>query len=352
MASDLRLAVIGAGVIGRTHIDTVSRCAGARVAAIVEPGPQGIALATELGVAHHGDMEALIAAGGIDGAIVATPNATHLPIAAALMAAGIPVLLEKPVAESLLAAAQLVALTRTQSTPLLVGHHRRHNPIVKTARQAIQQGRIGDLVVANVVTTLMKPASYFTADWRRSPGSGGPLLINLIHEIDMIRHFFGEVAEVQAMSSSGQRGFAVEDSAAVTLRLVSGGLVVMTISDAAAGPWAWDVTAGENPGRLPSHPVSAHHYAGTVGGLSLPDLTLWLHPAAPDWTAEMIPQWLTVTPADPYVAQILHFLDVIAGRAAPLISAHDGAANIACTEAIIASARSGKVCLVDLSTLG
>lgn len=351
MTTHTRLAVIGAGVIGQTHIETIAKTPGAELAAIVEPGPQGKALAQRHGAALHGDVAALIAQGGIDGAIVATPNHTHLPVSRALLEAGIAVLLEKPVAEDLAAAAHLVALTRQHRAPLLVGHHRRHNPIVKAARKAIADGMIGDLVVANVVTSLFKPDSYFAADWRRTAGAGGPLLINLIHEIDLLRHFFGEIAEVQALTSDAQRGFPVEDSAAITLRFQSGALGGMVISDTASGPWAWDITAGENPGRFPAHPVSAHHYAGTKGGLSLPDLTVWRHPGAPDWTVPMTPRKLPVEPADPYIAQISHFAKVIASQAPPLVPAHDGSVNMACIEAIHRSARTGRTVRVDLSPL-
>lgn len=351
MNTEARIAVIGAGLIGQTHIETIARTPGTRLAAIVEPGAQGFEIAERSGVPLFRDLAGLIASGQIDGTIVATPNATHLPVSQALLEAGIAVLLEKPVAESLDAAARLVALTRQHDSPLLVGHHRRHNPIIKAAREAVRDGAIGDLVIGNVVTTLMKPAPYFDTEWRRLPGSGGPLLINLIHEIDLIRHFFGEIAEVQAQVSNARRGLEVEESAAVTLRMVSGALVGMTISDAASGPWAWDLTAGENPTRFPAHPVSAHHYAGSLGGLSLPDLTLWRHPGAPDWTVEMAPRRLPFDPADPYVAQLSHFREVIAGRALPLITAADGAANMACIDAILTAARSGQTAQVDLSLL-
>ncbi|TKW68827.1 MAG: Gfo/Idh/MocA family oxidoreductase [Paracoccus denitrificans] len=351
MNNETRIAVVGAGLIGQTHIETIARTPQAVLAAIVEPSEQGTEIAKNFQTPLYRDLGAMIAAGGIDGAIVATPNSTHLPVAEALLNAGIPVLLEKPVAQSLEAAARLVSVTRSNDAPLLVGHHRRHNPLIKAARQAISQGAIGDLVVANVVTTLMKPDPYFDTAWRRSAGSGGPLLINLIHEVDLIRHFFGEVAEAQAQVANTRRGLEVEESAAVSLRLESGALVGMTISDAASGPWAWDLTAGENPTRFPSHPVSAHHYAGSAGGLSLPDLTLWRHPGAPDWMTEMVPSKLPVDPADPYIAQLKHFIDVIAGRDVPLITAADGSANMACIEAILEAARTGRTTRVDLSSL-
>ncbi|WP_298856683.1 Gfo/Idh/MocA family oxidoreductase [uncultured Paracoccus sp.] len=351
MSAQTRLAVIGGGVIGRTHIQTIATVPEMTLVALVEPGEAGPDLARDHGARLYRNVEDMIAAGGIDGAIVATPNHTHLPISAALLGAGIPVLLEKPVAEDMAAAARLVSLTRRSETPLLVGHHRRHNPIVRAARKAIAEGVIGDLVAATVVTTLMKPRDYFAADWRRTAGSGGPLLINLIHEIDMLRHFFGEIAEVQALVSNARRGLPVEDSAAIALRMQSGAVVGMTISDAAAGPWAWDISAGENPARFPAHPVSAHHYAGTRAGLSLPDLTLWRHSGAADWTNPMQPTRLPVAHADPYIAQIAHFAKVIARKAQPLVTAMDGSIDMACVEAIHRSGRTGRCVAVDLSPL-
>jgi len=210
MTENISVAVIGAGAIGRTHIDTLARHEGLRLGAIVDPMPGGAALAQTLGVPCLPDVASLIEKGLAQAAIVATPNETHLPISAALLEAGMPVLLEKPVAESLNSALRLISVAERTGVPLLVGHHRRHNPIIRAAHAAIRTGRIGDLVMATVTCALAKPPSYFEAAWRRTPGAGGPLLINLVHEIDLLRHFFGEIACVQAMTSHARRGFAVD----------------------------------------------------------------------------------------------------------------------------------------------
>ncbi|HEY0213039.1 MAG TPA: Gfo/Idh/MocA family oxidoreductase [Paenirhodobacter sp.] len=347
----LNVAVIGAGAIGRTHIDTLGHAPGMRLVAIVDPVAAGRDLAESLGVPCLPDVAALIQSGLVDAAIVATPNETHLPVSAALLRAGIPVLLEKPVAESLESALELITVAEETGLPLLVGHHRRHNPIIRAAHQAIASGAIGDLVVANVLCTLAKPDPYFQAEWRRTPGAGGPLLINLVHEIDLLRHFFGEIATVQAVASNARRGFAVEDAAAVCLSFVNGGLATLVISDAASGPWAWDLSSGENPARFPAHKISAHHYAGTTGGLSLPDLALWRHPGTPDWTTEMQPATLAYTAGDPYLAQLSHFADLIRNGGTARVSARDATANLIVLDAIRTAAETGHVVAVDLSPL-
>lgn len=351
MNGQIGIAVIGAGAIGRTHVETLARMPGLKLTALVDPAAPGRALAAALGVPCLPDVGALIESGLAQAAIVATPNETHLPVSDLLLRAGLPVLLEKPVAESLASARRLIAVAEDTGVPLLVGHHRRHNPRVRAAYDAIRGGAIGDLVMATVTCALAKPDSYFAADWRKMPGAGGPLLINLVHEIDLLRHFFGEIATVQAMASHGRRGFAVEDAAAVCLTFVQGGLATLCISDAAVGPWAWDLTAGENPARFPAHPVSAHHYAGSRGGLSLPDLVLWQADGAPDWTRALIPAPLPVVDADPYEAQLQHFADLIRNGGAPRVTARDATVNLIVLEAIRTAAASGHVVPVDLSML-
>lgn len=351
MPQGITIAVIGAGVIGRTHIDTLARMEGMRLSALVDPAAGSQTLAESLGVPCLPDVSALIDSGLAQAAIVATPNETHLPVSEALLDAGIPVLLEKPVAESVESALRLIRAADRATVPLLVGHHRRHNPIIRAAHKAIRDGVLGDLVMATVTTTLAKPAAYFDAPWRRTLGAGGPLLINLIHEIDLLRHFFGEIASVQAMSSHARRGFPVEDTAAVCLSFAGGGLATLCISDAAVGPWAWDLSAGENRARFPAHTVSAHLYAGSKAGLSLPDLTLWQAQGSPDWTRELQPQRLAHVPADPYQQQLAHFAALIRDGGAPRVSVRDATANMIVLDAIGRAAATGQATAVDLSIL-
>lgn len=352
MSDSIAIAVIGAGAIGRTHIDTLAQTPGLHLTALVDPMPEARLLADSLKVPLLPDTGALLDSGLAQAAIVATPNETHLPVSESLLRAGLPVLLEKPVAESLESALALIAATDETGIPLLVGHHRRHNPIIRAAHEAINSGAIGDLVMATVTCTLAQPDSYFQAAWRRSPGAGGPLLINLVHEIDLLRHFFGEIASVQAATSNARRGYAVEDTAAVCLTFARGGLATLCISDAATGPWAWDLSAGENPVRFPAHPVTPHLYSGSRAGLSLPDLTLWNPSGTPDWTRELQPRRLPVTHGDPYQAQLDHFADLIRNGGAPRVSARDATANLIVLDAIRNAAETGNRIEVDLSALG
>ena len=114
------------------------------------------------------------------------------------------------------------------------------------AKAAIDAGTLGRIAAVSAHFLLYKPQDYFAPAWRRAKGAG-PVFINLIHDLDLLRHLIGEVAEVQAMKSNALRGFEVEDSAAMILRFESGAIGTITLSDSAVAPWSWEFAAGENP---------------------------------------------------------------------------------------------------------
>ena len=336
----VRLLLIGAGVIGRTHIDRIGRDPHLALAGIAEPSAAGKALAEQLGVPWAASHLELLERTQAQGAIVATPNASHVGMAIDCLERGVAALVEKPVADTVAEALALVQAQQRTGVPVLVGHHRRHNPINSRARSIVQDGRLGRVVTANVMCTVLKPDAYFDAAWRRQPG-GGPVLINLIHEIDMLRFLCGEITEVQALSSNAVRGFAVEDTAAAVLRFASGALGTVVLSDAAASPWCWDFCAAEQD-QYPRQDVQSHFIAGTHGSLSLPDLAQWNYRGERSWHAEMTLEKTFVHKADAYSRQLQHFAAVIEGREAPLCSAVDGLRTLQATLAVAEAARSGQ----------
>jgi predicted dehydrogenase len=186
---------------------------------------------------------------------------------------------------------------------------------------------------------LRKPGNYFDVAWRREPG-GGPVLINLIHDIDDLRFICGEIAEVQALTSNQARGFAVEDTAALLLRFESGALGTVTVSDATPAPWSWELTSGENA-AYPKQDQPCYLFAGTKGSLSVPNMELWSYPGDSGWYAPLGRTELAAAVLDPLVEQLRHFLAVIARRETPLISVEDAMGTLAVVEAVKEAARTG-----------
>ena len=323
-----KLAVIGAGLVGERH----TRLAAARgvLSCLIDPVDRG-ALAEELGVAHHPALTPGLQ-DGIEAAIVATPNHTHADVAVPLLEAGIPCLIEKPIAATRADAERIVAAQKASGTPCLVGYHRRHNPITQRAKEVIASGRLGRLTVVDAKFWLVKPDDYFDEAWRRESGAG-PVFINLTHDIDLLRHLVGDIAAVHAAQSHAVRKYEVEDCAAILLRFAHGALGTVTVSDATPAPFSWEFTAGENP-AYPHVAGAAYAIGGTKATLTLPDLTLWHHPGAQSWWAPISKENLALEPADALAVQFNHFLDGVAGRAAPAVTGEDGLASRAAVLAI------------------
>ncbi len=347
MAEPLRIALIGAGVMGRQHCQHLNDLPEARLCAVADPGPQAAAFAAECGVPHFADHRRMLDEGRPQAVIVATPNTLHVSTALDCIAAGVPVLLEKPVGVHLDEVRELVAASRNAAVPVLVGHHRRHNPLIVRARELVRDGSLGRLTTVTALWQLQKPDSYFDVAWRREPGAG-MLFTNLIHDLDLLRHLCGEVAEVQAITGNGVRGFANEDSAAILLRFANGALGTLTGSDAVAAPWSWELDSGENPVYPRQADQPCYLLAGTRGALSIPQLRLW-HYAGPGagWHQPLLSREEGFQPAEALRRQLEHFVHVVRGQAAPLVSAADAGNTLALIEAIQRASASGRVCVPD-----
>jgi predicted dehydrogenase len=290
-------------------------------------------------VALYADHREMLARETPDGVIIASPNVLHLAMALDCVGQGVPALIEKPVTETVASAQRLCAAVARSGVPMLVGHHRRHNPLIKAARETVMGGRLGQLTAVVGLWLLKKPDDYFEVAWRREQG-GGPLLINLIHDIDNLRFICGEITEVQALTSNKVRGFAVEDSAALLLRFANGALGTVTVSDATPAPWSWELSSGENA-VYPKQDQACYVFAGTEASLAVPTMELWSYPDRPGWHAPLARDRLDVPPFDPLVEQLRHFLAVIGKREAPLVSVEDAMGTLAVVEAVGQAARTG-----------
>jgi predicted dehydrogenase len=141
-----RIAVAGAGLIGRDHIRRLVESPTCELAGIVDPMPATRNLADEAGVPHYADLAEMLSADRPDGVVLATPNQVHVANAIECMDAGLPVLLEKPVADSLAGVDELLEAAERRNGVILVGHHRTHSPIMRLAVDTIRSGVIGQVV--------------------------------------------------------------------------------------------------------------------------------------------------------------------------------------------------------------
>ncbi|EJL82176.1 putative dehydrogenase [Polaromonas sp. CF318] len=356
-AAGLGIAVAGAGVIGRRHIELIQAGPRTRLCAVVDPQPASRDFAAGLGVPHFESLEQLFAGPGEarpDGVVLATPNHLHVAGALACARQGVPALIEKPVADSLEAGLRLAEALAKQATPMLVGHHRRHSGTLQAARRAIRAGLLGRVVTVAGSAQFYKPASYFAQGAWRAQAGGGPILINLIHEMDNLRYLCGELESVHAFASNAVRQFAVEDTAVMTLKFASGVLGTFTLSDTVASPRSWEQTSGENTAYARYASQDCYFIAGTRGSLAVPTLQAWTHGpdsrGEPGWMTPFTEQTLALEAVDPLQAQLDHFCDLIDGKAEPIITVADALQSLLAVEAVRRSIATGEtVALRDLA---
>jgi predicted dehydrogenase len=344
-ANRTRIAVAGAGYIGLAHMDVAQRSATCTLSAVVDPAPAAEAVAAKAGVRWYRSLDELFDKDLPDGVVLATPNKLHVAHAQRCIEAGLPMLLEKPIASTVAEAEVLVKEVAQANAKVLIGHHRAHSPIMARAKQLIDEGRLGKLVAVMGSAVFFKPDEYFTAAaWRREIG-GGPILLNLIHEVHNLRMLCGDIVAVQAFSSSETRGFPVEDTVAINLRFANGALGSFMLSDTAACARSWEQTSQENNAYATYPDEDCYVIAGTFGSLSVPTMRLKTYARAEDrsWWKPFDIDVAEVARDDPLMHQIEHFGQVVRGEAEPIVSALDGLQNLRITEAIAEAARSGSI---------
>ena len=149
----VRLAVAGAGLIGQRHIEEIDASPSAALSAIVDPFPAAGEVAAKFSVPLYSSLAELFQRDKPDGVILATPNQLRVTGGLECVAAGLPVIVEKPIGDSVDAATTLVAAGESAGVPVLTGHHRNYSSIMRTAREIIRSGALGS-VVAVVGTAL------------------------------------------------------------------------------------------------------------------------------------------------------------------------------------------------------
>jgi predicted dehydrogenase len=336
----MKIAVVGAGAIGRVHMKVIQAHPQCELSAVVDPTESAQKLSESLSVSYFQSLDNLLGQSRPDGIILATPNALHVSQALQCIDAGVAVLVEKPIAHTVVDARRLVTATQaklgSEPAKVLIGHHRAHSPIMAKAKAIIEEGRLGRLVSVMGSALFCKPDNYFTdAPWRTVQG-GGPILINLIHEIHNLRMLCGDIVEVQAMSSHAVRGFEVEDTAAINFRFANGVLGTFLVSDTSASARSWEQTSQENKDYATYGDEDCYVVAGTQGSLSIPTMRLKTYASTADrsWFKPFFVDTLDLKRADPLMLQLQHFLEVIKGQASPLVSVRDGLQNLQVVEAI------------------
>ncbi|MEM8498106.1 MAG: Gfo/Idh/MocA family oxidoreductase [Pseudomonadota bacterium] len=262
MSEQVRLGVIGLGNIAQQHIENVvnGHVAGCEVTAVCTRGGQ--TLAQQLNIAHFNDTDTLIDSGLCDAVLVATPTYTHSDMGAAVLNAGLHLLMEKPLDLSLKRAEETLAMKGAEQV-FAVMLNQRTDPLFLAMQEVIANGTIGDITRTHwTMTNWFRPEAYFqVSDWRATwRGEGGGLLLNqCIHNLDIFQWLCGMPSKLQAFCRFGHtHNIEVEDEATAYFEYANGASGVFVGS------------TGEAPG------VNRFDVIGDKGHLSFDGEKLWL----------------------------------------------------------------------------
>lgn len=302
--TEIRLGLVGAGTVGALHVEAAQRVPGVRVASVCDLNPVAARrLATPLDARAYTDHRDLIDSGGVDAVLVNTPHAVHTAIVCDAAAAGLHVLVEKPMATTLADCDEMIASCAEAGVRLAVGHVQRFLPDKVAAKAALDAGRIGE----PVLTSDRRGSDYRAGSrpsWFLDPRvSGGGVFINIgAHCVDRLLWLTGRQVE---QVDGTLKNTPIETDVLVRLDL-TGGLSahIAVTSTGPAKPHDEMTVVGETGAlTISPHTGTAVHKDGT---------TEWLHrPGRDDIPAA-------------FAAQLADFADAIREEREPAVGGPHG----------------------------
>ncbi len=231
----VRFAIVGTGLIAGFHAKAIADCAHGCLTAVYDAVPdRARAFAEETGVSAASSLDELLSREDVDAITIATPSGTHGAIALPAARAGKHVLCEKPLEITTERIDEMIATCREHGVQLGAILPARTAPGVALIRKALDAGRFGRLIFANVELKWYRSQAYYeSSGWRGTWAldGGGALMNQGIHQIDLMLHFAGDAESVFAYTDTRTHpGVEVEDSAVVVVRFVGGALGTIVAS--------------------------------------------------------------------------------------------------------------------------
>lgn len=334
MAARVNVALIGAGLMGSFHAETLAwRVPGARLAAIVDAKVDvARRLADALGLDDlriEPTPNGVLADPDVQAVAIATPARFHAPLIEAAARAGKPVFCEKPLAHTLGEADRAIAAVERAGTFLQIGFQRRFDAGFQKAYCRARDGSLGDIhLLRSITRDPVVPRPEGSLPW-------AVFLETMIHDFDVLRWLAGaEAAELSAMGGSlgwkddPETGFL--DTAVATVRFANGALGTADVSF--QGAYGYDVRA---------------EVFGSGGMVAVGDGRL---DSASVYTSEGVSRaqayWFKDLFGPAYVAELAHFAECVRTRRQPDVTGADGRASLAMALAAIDSVTTGRIVTV------
>ncbi len=302
----LRVGLIGAGGIGRTHLASYDRVREAQIVAVVDINEElARHAAQQVSAQAFQSVEQMLNEVELDAVDICTPPAAHLEAALPAIERGLHVLCEKPLAHHPDAARQMVDAAEKKGVKLMTAFCHRFHPPVIALKRLIDAGELGEVVMFR--NRFAGPFKGVEERWfsDKEVAGGGVLMDTSVHSIDLFRFLVGEVARVQAVVRQTNPVIGdVEDTAIALLSTQDGRMGVVEAS--------WVLAAGFNVVEVYGTEGAAmvHYWDGFKSRYKTSKMEDW--------------QPLEEVGPDRFVGEIQHFVDACLNRTPLQVTGYDG----------------------------
>lgn len=325
MTENLRVGLIGLGSMGRHHARVIRATQGMDLVAVADPGGDRFAVARDLPVL--GDVHALIDA-GLDAAMVAVPTVFHEDVALALAEAGVPTMVEKPIADSAAAGRRVAAAFEERGLVGAVGYVERCNPALRAMRERLDAGELGQ--VYQVLTRRQGPFPARISDV-------GVVKDLATHDIDLTAWVAGSTYASVSAQVAHRSGRDNEDMVVATGRLANGVIVShvvnwltpfkerVTIVLGEKGAFVADTLTGDLTFHANGTVASTWDQIANFRGVSEGDVIRYAIPKR-----------------EPLALEQENFRDAVRGEGGNIVTMAEGVATLEVVDAVLASAAGGQ----------
>ncbi|KRG15427.1 Gfo/Idh/MocA family protein [Lederbergia galactosidilytica] len=325
----MKIAIVGIGKLGQRHLDKWKKITSVEVVGVVARNQDKLRVVAEkYDVKPFTSLEELLNEVDVDIVDVCTPTATHGEFVKQAAQAKKHIICEKPLALTSKEAEEMIQACEENQVQLLVGHTLRFFPEYANARTQVKNGKIGQPGVVRLTRGVPFPAGR---EWYADEEQSGGLFLDLgSHELDWLQWTFGEVTRVMAKHVKRDQQDEQLEYGFVTLRMADGTIAYVELSWAETQFQATYELAGDKG-------MITYDHNATV--------PLSVNMRSTDHAVQM-PK--SLMHKDPYQRQFEHFLDCIAGKTEPIVTATDALKAIEIAEAAVQSSETGQpVTLVE-----
>lgn len=336
---EFKFGLVGCGRIAKRHSELLGNQAveGARLQAVCDIQPdRADKLAAPFGIRAYYSYEEMLKDDELDVISILTPSGMHAEHAIAAAKAGKHVVVEKPMALRLADADAMIAACDKARVKLFVVKQNRLNVPVVKAREALDAGRFGKLVLGSVRVRWRRDQNYYNQDsWRGTWAQDGGVLANQAsHHVDLLEYFMGDVVSVHARATRSLVDIEAEDTAIATLEFANGALGVVEATNA--------VRPRDLEGSLS---ILGEGGSVVIGGFAVNKIATWefVEPQAGD---DQVLEKFSVNPPNVYgyghQAYYEHVVDCLTNDSAALVDGLEGRRSLELITALYESIETGK----------